>query len=352
MFNTVEKRKARLVWQEILKAQNILLVSHLSPDVDALASLDVLIEIVKALDKNYLALAEGKKEGEYSFLVNEEELLGSQEDLKKIISHRFDLEKNVGDDFFKFFDLVIIVDCGSIERTALKINIEKAQELKLKTIIVEFDHHVPIDTYADIEIRVPLSSTAEVLYNFIEVNDLEINRNMANALLAGILSDTGNLLYPSVTSETLRVAAELLSLGAQFPRLVDNTWRNKGLVEMKLWGLALNNLRINKKYNIAVSVLSFEDLQGLKAEFSVWNSDTFGDVVGFLSNLSEADLVLLLREENYGIVKGSLRVGSVGKDIDSIKLAAIFGGGGHRKASGFMIKGHLEKIGDNNFRLV
>ena len=85
MFNTVEKRKARLVWQEILKAQNILLVSHLSPDVDALASLDVLIEIVKALDKNYLALAEGKKEGEYSFLVNEEEILGSQEDLKLLV---------------------------------------------------------------------------------------------------------------------------------------------------------------------------------------------------------------------------------------------------------------------------
>ena len=44
MFNTVEKRKARLVWQEILKAQNILLVSHLSPDVDALA-LDALTEL-------------------------------------------------------------------------------------------------------------------------------------------------------------------------------------------------------------------------------------------------------------------------------------------------------------------
>jgi len=58
---------------------------------------------------------------------------------------------------------------------------------------------------------------------------------------------------------------------------------------------------------------------------------------------------MLLREDKIGRIKGSLRVGvtNSGVDIDSTKLAAIFGGGGHKKASGFVIDGHIIKNKDN-----
>lgn len=352
MFLDENIKKSELAWEKILQSENVLLISHLNPDVDALSSLSVLIEIFKDLNKNYIAFAEGKKEDEYSFLPNEEEVIGDKQSLLKIISHRFNFGNEVGDDFFKFFDLAIIVDCGSMSRTSLKENIINVRDLMLDTVIIEFDHHVPVDKYADIEIRIPLSSTTEVLYNFIKVNNIKINRSMANCLLAGILTDTGNLLYPSVSSDTLDISSELMSLGAQFPKLLDNTWRNKSLIEMKLWGLALDNLRVNKKYNLAFSVLSFEDLKKFRESFGQWNNEIFGDIVGFLSNLSEADMVILLREEDFGHIKGSLRVGFSEKDIDGTKLANIFGGGGHKKASGFMIEGHIKKIDSNNFKII
>lgn len=352
MFLSKEIKKSELVWEKILQSKNVLLVSHLNPDVDALSSLSVLIEILKDLDKDYLAFAEGKNKDEYSFLANEEEIIGDKEKLIKIVSHRFNSGNEVSDDFFKFFDLVIVVDCGSIERTSLVDNIISVRDLMLDTFIIEFDHHVPVKKYADIEIRISLSSTTEVLYNFVKVNNIKINRAMANCLLAGILTDTGNLLYPSVSSNTLKISSELMSLGAQFPMLLDNTWRNKSFLEMKLWGLALANLKVNKKYNLAFSVLPWDDLENFKNNFGPWGSEVFGDIVGFLSSLSEADMVVLLREDEKGKIKGSLRVGSSEKEIDSTKLASLFGGGGHKKASGFMLKGHLEKFGENSFRVV
>lgn len=352
MFLDKNVKKIELAWEKILQSKNVLLISHLNPDVDALSSLSVLIEVLKDLNKDYIAFADGKKEDEYSFLPNEEEIIGDKQNLLKIISHRFNSGKEVGDDFFKFFDLAIIVDCGSMSRTSLKENIINVRDLMLDTAIIEFDHHVPVDNYADIEIRIPLSSTTEVLYNFIKINNIKINRSMANCLLAGILADTGNLLYPSVSSDTLDISSELMSLGAQFPKLLDNTWRNKSFIEMKLWGLALANLKINKKYNLAFSVLPWKDLENFKTDFGEWGSEIFGDIVGFISNLSEADMVLLIREDEPGKIKGSLRVGFSEKDIDCTELASIFGGGGHKKASGFMIEGHIKKNDDNNFKIV
>ncbi len=352
MFSDAEIQKFKDAWKKISKSQKVLLISHLNPDVDALSSLGVFIEILKENNKEYVAWADGY-DNDFNFLSNNEEIIGQREKLFSIISQRFNHGQEISDDFLKFFDLVIILDCGSLERTSLSSGILKSKELKLNTFIIEFDHHLPIKTYADIEIRIPLASTTEVLYHFLEINNISINRSVANCLLAGILSDTANFLYPSVSGETLEISSKLMIAGAQFPKLLNYTWRNKNFYEMKLLGLAIDNLKINKKYNIAFSVLSWEDLNEMKKSSIIWNNDVFSDIVGFLSNLAETDMIMLLREDEIGRIKGSLRVGATKSDIDvdSTKLAAIFGGGGHKKASGFVVNGHIVKNG-YNFKIV
>lgn len=350
MFSDIELKKFKLAWEKVCASNNILLVSHLSPDVDALSSLGAFIEILKDLNKNYLAFADGKND-DYYFLPNEEEIIGNKNDLLKIISHRFNQGEEIKNNFLSFFDLVIVLDCGSIERTSLSDDINSIKDLMLDTLIIEFDHHLPVKTYADIEIKTSIASTTEVLYHFISINEISINKPLATCLLAGILTDTANFLYPSVSSKTLEIASEMMVLGAQFPKLLSNTWRNKSFLEMKLWGLALANLKINKKYNIAFSVLPYEDLKNFKKIFGMWSGDVFGDIVGFLSNLSEANIVLFLREEEIGKIKGSLRVGATDLDIDATKIASLFGGGGHKKASGFVFNGSIIKVG-NNFKII
>ncbi len=348
MFSDQDITKFKNAWHKIYNSKKILLVSHLSPDVDALSSLGALIEILKKLNKNYLAFADGKNDN-YYFLPNEEEIIGDKSRLIRLTELYLNQGEKIKGEFLSFFDLIIIVDCGSIERTSLSENIYNLRSLMADTFIIELDHHVPVKSYADIEIKIPLASTTELLYHFVNVNDIEINKALANCLLAGILTDTANFLYPSVSSKTLEIASELMILGAQFPKLLNNTWRNKSFFEMKLWGMALDNLKINKKYSIAFSVLTHKELSDFKEKFSFWNNEIFGDIVGFLSNLSEANIVMFLREEELGKIKGSLRVGSVDTDIDVTKLASVFGGGGHKKASGFMIDGHLVKKGNSYF---
>ncbi len=360
MFSAKDINNFKLAQEKISSAQRILLVSHLSPDVDAIASLCFFIELLKDSGKYFLALADNKKE-DYYFLPNEEVVISSKDDLYKVIKKELNNNQEVSFDFLKFFDLVIVVDCGSLERTSLAEEIKNIRSLMLDTFIIEFDHHVPTKNYADLEIKIPLASTTEVLYHFLDINEIEINRNLANCILAGILTDTANFLYPSVSSKTLEIASKMMALGAQFPKLLNSTWRNKSFLEMKIWGLALANLKVNKKYNIASSVLPYEDLNNFKKIYGDFSADVFSDIAGFLSSLSEASITMLIREEEKGKIKGSLRVGSINydstsdteieKDIDVTKLAKFFGGGGHKKASGFFIEGSIVKIGDG-FRVV
>ena len=74
------------------------------------------------------------------------------------------------------------------------------------------------------------------------------------------------------------------------------------------------------------------------------NYDVYGDIAGFLSTLSEVQAVMLLREEKEGRIKGSLRTSR--PDVDISTLAQQLGGGGHPKASGFVIDGHINKTAD------
>lgn len=347
MISDIDRQNFIKAWQRILSADRVLLVSHINPDVDALSSLGVFIEIFKSMDKDFLALAE-KKTDDYYFLPGFEDIVSSKDELLSLIKLKYNQGQELGDDWLKFFDIVITLDCGSLDRTFLAEEIKNIKDLMLNTRVIEIDHHVKVSSYADVEIKIQLSSNTELLYYFLKENKVEIDRDVANCILAGMLTDTGNFLYSSVSDKTLKIASEMMSLGAQFPKLLQNTWRNKNFWEMKLWGMALANLKINKKYNIAFSVLTYDNLHFFKESTNALGSDVFGDIVGFMSSLSDAKTFLLLREEERGKIKGSLRVGS-GENVEKIDvayLASFLGGGGHKKAAGFMINGSIIKNKD------
>lgn len=352
MFSETDQQNFKKAWQRILSADRVLLVSHINPDVDALSSLGVFIEIFKNLNKDFLAFAE-KKNDDYYFLPGFENIISNKENLINKIKSKYNNNLEVGNDWLKFFDVIVTLDCGSIDRTIIAEEIYNIRDLMLDTFVIEIDHHLKVKSYADIEIKIQLSSNTELLYYFLKENNIEINRDIANCILAGMLTDTGNFLYSSVSDKTLKIASEMMSLGAQFPKLLQNTWRNKNFWEMKLWGLALANLKINKKYNIAFSVLTYENLIFFKEPAINLSSDVFGDIIGFMSSLSDAKTFLLLREEEKGKIKGSLRVGS-GENVEKIDvahLASYFNGGGHKKAAGFMVEGSILK-NNNGYYLI
>ncbi len=313
------KEKHEMAFAAVKKANNILLVTHNRPDGDALSSISAIIEILKSLNKKYFAYCFNKPSQQFDFLPNMEKI---ENDRKKFN--------------FSDFDLIIALDCGSLSRTNIAHEIKHRQK---NQTFIEFDHHPKVDDYTDIEIRnQEAAATGEVIYDFFRYNKIKISKNIANCILTGILTDTANFLYPSTTSNTIKIASKMLLRGARLPKIMENTWKNKSLQALKLWGIAMTRLNINKKYNFAFSLLTKEEIERSKA-----TEDEMDGISGFLSNLHGVNGLLLLREED-GIIKGSFRTAHPKINVSNLALA--LGGGGHAKASGFTIKGSLKKNGD------
>ena len=237
------KNKFIAAYEKILAANNILLVTHERPDGDGLATLCALSVFLDELEKSQTLFCTDAPQDFYSFLPN----------IKKITTVR------PAD--FSVFDLIIVVDCGCLARTKL---IEEIGGRNKNQFVIEFDHHPKTDDYSDLEIRLIKSSAAEVLYYFFHYNGLHFSKDIANCLLTGILTDTGNLLFGAVTPETIRIASLMLLAGATFPKITRHTLQNKSLAAMKAWGKILDNLKLNKKYNLAYSVLTWEEIKKLK----------------------------------------------------------------------------------------
>ncbi len=303
-------------YSHIKNANNVLLVTHNRPDGDALSSTCAMIEMMEALGKKCMAFCVDKPPEQFNFLPHIEKIFYDE--------RKLDLSQ---------YDVLVTLDCGQLSRTKIE---EKVMEKKENLFIIEFDHHPRVHDYSDIEIRIlQSSSTAEVLYNFFRVNQIKISKKLANCILTGILTDTGNLLYESTTDETIKIASKMMLHGAKYPTILESTWRNKSLSAMKIWGHAMSNLRINKKYNFAYTVITKEQIKESGA-----SDEEFEGVSGFISSLEGVKGLMLLREMD-GKIKGSLR--STYPKADISKLAVKLGGGGHPRASGFVVDANLKE---------
>lgn len=322
--------KLQLAYSKIAASQRILIVSHTSPDADAIASIGAMVELAQVLGLGFYAFADQKTDGAYDFIPNE------------------DMIKSVEPDDLRIFDVILVLDCGAISRTGLEVrlrNLLKAAadgRLSKRPYIIELDHHQPSESYADLELRLPdKASTTEIIYHLFKANNLEINKAAANCILIGLMTDTGHFLHANSSREALAVSSEMLLRGASLPRIIDHTVNNKSFAALKVWGRAIENMHLDPETGFAFSALTASELDELMpAKYSSLGADLFGDIVSFLSTLSGVRVALLLREEK-GKVKGSLRTND--DLINVARIAQNWGGGGHKKAAGFSIMGRLLK---------
>jgi phosphoesterase RecJ-like protein len=127
--------------------------------------------------------------------------------------------------------------------------------------------------------------------------------------------------------------------GASLAKIVNSTVNNKSFVTLKVWGKALENMHFNSQTGLVFSSLTEQELRELLSpEEQALSGGLFGDIVSFLLTLSGVRVALFLHEKDDQ-VKGSLRTNS--DKIDVSKIAKKWGGGGHKKAAGFALIGHL-----------
>ena len=321
----IKYQKARKL---IEQADNILLVCHYNPDPDALGSMCAMSLYLKNIGKPYIMYCHDEPPAQFGFIP-------AVSDVHYKVSangaeHNFLLD-------FNAHDLIILFDCGSLARSGIKDEILARNPGQL---VIEFDHHLKTDDFSDLEIRDPsASSTSELVYGFFKANRIKVTKDMAQAVLTGIVADTGNFLYPNATQEVILLASELLLYGTSIPKIADKTFRNKTIEGMKLWGFVMENLMINKEHSLAISVLSNEGVKRMSID-----QEEMEGIANYLGNLGGVKGTLFLREQEKGRIKGSLR--SSRPDVDISKLARMLGGGGHKKSAGFMVEGKLVREGE------
>lgn len=298
----------------IQESDNILLWAHSRPDSDTAGSVFALKEYIESL---------GKK----ADVACEDPL---PEYLKNLLpDSSFQYPKHLD---LKKYKLVIA--CDSVDR-----GFNKFKDLFLNNqVIAIIDHHPDIKTQGDIVIiDSSCSSVCELVYDFLIFNKIEINKKIATQILMGILGDTGIFQHASTSSKTMEIASELMKKGAPLNKIVASTFSNKNICTLKLWGLAFEKAKINPKNGMIISVLTQKDIDECKA-----NTEDIAQVATILNTVPGTKFSLILSERGDGIVKGSLRSEEY-KGVDVSKLAAKFGGGGHRLASGFEVKGKIKE---------
>lgn len=225
--------------------------------------------------------------------------------------------------------LVVALDSGDAARLG-----EGIQDLLREVPVVNIDHHLGNPGYGSAAnwVDPAMAATGEMVGNIAEALELPLEGALAEAVYVALASDTGSFAYGNTRPSTLRMAARLLEGGLDIAGLrarLDNNW-SEG--KLRLWGRLMSEARILDGGKLGVSLIS----RALLDEFGALKEDAEG-FVEQLRRVKGVRVALLLREadrDGKAMTKVSLR--STGAD-DVRKVAAQFGGGGHKNAAGATI---------------
>lgn len=307
---------------EALKlAQRILITTHERTDGDDLGTALAFANFLKTHGKQVTVAIVGGVPKQLKFLPGSEMV---QED----ISHHQ-------------FDLLLISGCSNKQR------IGNPNIIELNIPVINIDHHRDNSMYGNINIVEPLkSSVAELAYDFFKYHNIELTSEMSTCLLTGIFTDTGSFMHSNTESSTYNAAGNLMRKGAIAHTVAKNTFQGKNLEALRAWGQALENTYFDDKSKIIYAIMSKQDLESLNNI----PTSVFEGLVETLNKVPEAKMALFLKQDGE-IIKGSLRSETY-KGVNVNSVAKLFGGGGHKLASGFSLMGKLVKNETGSWQVV
>ncbi len=298
--------------------QRFLLVAHERPDGDTVSATLAMARLLRSLGKKIT--------------------VASSHGVPEVFKYLPDWRDAKSDFLVGDFDAIILIDNGDLKRTGYAERIIAAKTRGIP--IVNIDHHPKNDIWKYATINVideNVSSTCEIIFGLFKKINLELEPEIATMLLTGIYTDTGGFQHANVSAKTLSLAAELMSHGAKLKNISSNISKHKSLAMLKLWGIALDRIVNLTGIKLIYSVITRADIESVGAS----DQDLAG-VVNLISTIPDDVATLLLYETADGKIKGSLRTES--SKIDVARIAGLFGGGGHKRAAGFVIDGRLKKI--------
>jgi phosphoesterase RecJ-like protein len=294
------------VLSAITHAERILVSSHARPDGDAIGSILACGMIFDQMGKQVRMVSSDRVPLLYRWLP---------------CAAQIDHVQQVSGDF----DLVILLECDGIERSRLG-GLESRR-------IVNIDHHASGKAFASVNwIEPEASAVAEMVFDLAVASGVKITADMATCLYTAVLTDTGSFCYEGTDAHTLRLAAELVRLGACPAPIAQHVYFSNPLSKIQLLGVALSTL--HREGRLAWLWVTQADMQRTSAA----EEDCEG-IVNYAIAIEGVDVAVFLRELPDGRIRLSLR--SKGT-VDVAVVAEAFGGGGHANASGCTVPGPLK----------
>jgi phosphoesterase RecJ-like protein len=298
------------------QARRVVVATHENPDADTLGAAIGIAAIVEAQGGAAVVACADPVPPLYAFLPGMD---------------RFTSEPDAA-----WADLIVIVDCGSLDRVgALRARLEAPDTHAARVIV---DHHASnADGGPDDWIDPQAAATCELVGLLAVACGVRLDApGLAAPLMAGIVMDTATFAHPNATPRTLAVSAALVEAGAPLAEISRRLYRSKPDEQLRLFGRVLHRLETAAGGRIVHSSLTAED----HAATGTAPAHSEG-IIDLLSQSEAADVVILFKEASPTTTRISVRTRVGGPDATA--LTGAFGGGGHARAAGATVSAPLDR---------
>lgn len=297
-------KKDIAIFSELIQREDVLILTHKSPDGDTLGTAFALKRILENNGKRACVCCSDKPSPRFSFISDGKDLSAPEFSEKCVVTVDIATEGLFGD---------------AMERYVGKVD-------------YAIDHHITNTFYAAKSIVKPdASSAGEILWELARRSKTEIDEYIAEKLYIAISFDTGCFKFANVRPRTMIAAADLLKKNIPFEEINRRLFDLTTLEQLKIENEVVSNLERYADGKITLVYLRRSTVEKYA------NEDTDTDGLSSLPRRIKGTVVgLTLKETEEGYVKVSLR--SYDDGIDVSRIAANFGGGGHKRASGCLIK--------------
>lgn len=300
----------KLAINEIQKAKTIAIISHINPDGDTVGSSLAIYKALQMCGKKPYIFCDDKIAGKISVL-NGVELYNSEM-----------LDK---------YDLSIAVDCADVERMGYSYSEFKKGKRKMM-----IDHHKTNCKYADVNILdINSAATAQITTFLLDEMGL-LDTEIAKLLYSGLVTDSGGFSFSSVTTQTMQAASILLHYDIKAHEICEHFMKKIKYNVYKLKSRVLNNAKFYDDNTIGMITFTQDDFEATGTD----NTCTEGIITNII-NIIGVKVALSISEVGNKSYKISIRTG---EDVDSSKIAQVFGGGGHKNAAGLRLSGFYEDV--------
>lgn len=306
------------------RADNLVIVSHVSPDGDAIGSSLGLYHFLLSQDKTVHVIVPNAFPDFLRWMPGAKDII------------QYNKYKEFADKLINEADVICVLDLNALSRLDEMKDVVKDSPARKMLV----DHHLYPEDFARITISHPhISSTSELVFRLIcQLGNFgDITKEGAECIYTGMMTDTGGFTYNSNDRDIYLIIGELLSKGIDKDEIYRNVFNNNSEGRLRLQGYVLyEKMQLFPQFNASLIALTREE----QKKFNYMKGDTEGLVNIPLSVKGICFSVFLREDTEKDMIKISLR--SVGTFPCNQVASEFFNGGGHLNASGGEFYGPLE----------